>query len=234
MTKDVSDEMLMALADGELSASTEAQLLARIAGDPDLAQRHSDFVRTRRAVQTACGAGPMPEALIRTILDTPAIALHDESAEVLPFRPRNPRAPRMALAASVLLAVLLGGFLAGRATGPLPQEAATGPIAAAEALAALPTGASVPLGDMTARVLGSFRTDIGLCRLVALEGALEERAILCRDGADWALAFATLTRVSNDFLPASNASAEAIDHALDAIGAGAAMTEAEEAQALGL
>ncbi len=235
MTRDVSDEMLMALADGELSAGTEAQLLARIAADPDLARRHAGFALTRRAVREACPAEPIPEALIRTILETPAgLEPPAERGEnVIPFRPR--RALRMALAASLLLAVSVGGFLTGRATGPAPPQVAAGPVAAAQALAALPTGASVPLGDATARVLGSFDTDLGLCRLVALEGTQEEqRAILCRDGTEWTLAFATVTGVAGGFRPASDTGTEAIDHALDTIGAGAAMTGAEEARALGL
>ena len=227
MNRDIGDEMLMALADGELSAETEAQLLVRIAADPDLARRYARFTLTRRAVQEACPAEPIPQALIRTILETPA----GSDKNVVPFRPR--RVSRMALAASLLLAVGLGGFLTGRTTGPDAPQVAAGPVAAAQALAALPTGATVPLGEATARVLGSFATDLGLCRLVALDGVQEEqRAILCRDGAEWALAFATLTGTGDGFRPASDIGVEAIDGALDAIGAGAAMSEAEEARAL--
>lgn len=238
MTKDVSDEMLMALTDGELSDEAEAQLLARIAADSDLARRHADFVLTRRAVQAAYPAEPMPEVLIRTILDTPAAGDGGHGAKVIPFRPRARRVSQLALAASLLLAVSVGGFLTGRATGPAPAQIAAGPgpglVAAARVLAALPTGAAVPLGDATARVLGSFDTDAGLCRLVAVDGGVEERAILCRDGGDWALAFATIGGTVDGFRPASDASVEAIDRALDALGAGAAMTAADEASALGL
>lgn len=234
MTKDVSDEMLMALADRELSPEIGAQLLARIAADPALAQRYERFTLTRRAVQEAYPVEPLPEALIRTILETPASPETPTKREenVIPFRPRP--ASRMALAASLLLAVSVGGFLTGRATGPEPQQVATGAVVAAQALAALPTGASVPLGDATARVLGSFGTDLGLCRLVAIEGAMEERAILCHNGTEWDLAFAAVTGAMDGFRPASDISVDAIDHALDAIGAGAAMTETEEAAALRL
>ena len=227
MTRDVSDEMLMALADGELSGGTEAKLLARIASDADLAQRYARFTLTRHAAREACSAEPIPEALIRTILETPT----GRRENVVPLRPR--RMSWMALAASLLLAVGVGGVLIGRATGPEPQQVAAGPVVAAQALAALPTGATVSLGDATARVLGSFATDLGLCRLVALEGAQEEqRAILCRDGTEWALAFAAITGATDGFRPASEAGVEAIDRALDAIGAGAAMSGAEEARAL--
>lgn len=51
--KNVSDEMLMALADGELTGPDASRLLARIKANPDLAIRYALFTDTADALRQA-------------------------------------------------------------------------------------------------------------------------------------------------------------------------------------
>ena len=142
--------------------------------------------------------------------------------------------PQMALAASILAAVAVGALCAGRATGPQADGPRPAALAAAAALQGLPTGDTAALGEGVARVLGSFETEAGLCRLIAIEATSEERAVVCREGAGWSLAFAATTIPGGGFRTASSLAVETIDRVLDEMGAGAPLTVAEEAQALGL
>ncbi|CAM3194981.1 anti-sigma factor [Paracoccus nototheniae] len=216
------DAMLMALADGELDDPTAARLRARIAADPALAARFAVFTDTRDSLRAAFPPQSAPDPLIATIM------AGAQPATVLPFRRRPALRPvaGWALAASVVLAVGLGGYLAGRATppglAPLQQ--------AAVALAATPTGGEAPLpGGTTARALASFDTDLGLCRLIEAGGT---RGLMCRDGSGWAQALAVPGAGDDAYQPASDLGTGLIDAALDQIGAGPALEPEEEAALL--
>ncbi len=146
---------------------------------------------------------------------------------VVAFRPRSWVAPApMALAASLLLAVGVGSFLAGR--GAAPQAVASPGVAAAAALATLATGAETTLeGGATARVLGSYETDQGLCRLIDLAhpDSMAERAVVCRQGgADWAVIASVTAGQAEVYIPASDTAAALIDQVLDDLGAGPALS----------
>ena len=68
---DVSDEKLMALADGELDAVEAAKLTQQIAGDPVLARRLAVFQATGddlRRVFDQIEASPVPQRLIDAVL----------------------------------------------------------------------------------------------------------------------------------------------------------------------
>jgi hypothetical protein len=235
---DVSDEMLMALADGELGDAEAAALMRRIAADPAVAARHALFVETRSAVAAALRPGPVPDRLVRAILDAPASDTA-APAQVLPFRPRRSLAVQparwlAAVAAVALMAVGIGGFLAGRATAPGTLAAAPSAAAIGQ-MAALPAGAELAVGgDATMRVLASFRTDLGLCRLAALSDPAqgESRLVACRSGAGWQLALTVREGAPGGFRLASDLAVSTVDAFLDGIGAGPALGAAEEAAAL--
>lgn len=227
-----SDAMLMALADGELSPRDAASLLARVAADPTLADRFALFVTTRAVVRDAYDAGPVPDRLVQAVLAAPSETA--TSPKVVAFAPR--RAPAwapMALAASLVLAVGVGSFFGAR--GPAGVQVADD-IAevAAGALASLPTGAEARFDGGQARVLGSYDTELGLCRLIAVSATAgrEERAVVCRDEGEWSVALAIAAAADEAFVPASDAAVALVDDFLDQIGAGAALTETEEAAAL--
>ncbi len=233
-----SDEMLMALADGELSGPDADRLRDRIAADPELAKRYALFTRTAAALRQAMEAGPVPDHLIATVLTAPTGADSSDSDKITPLRPRSPSSARrmvwpLALAASLVLALGIGTYLGQ--SGSLP--AGTTPAQAAAALSGTATGGFVTLEDgTTARTLSSFDTDLGLCRLIALETSTgqSDRALVCQhDSAEWQTALVVTAGDSNDFSLASDRAVEMVDHFLDSIGAGAPLTPEEEARALG-
>lgn len=240
----VSDEMLMALADGELTGPDAVKLLARIKADPVLAERYALFTATADALRQAMDPGAVPDHLIATVLTAPtgaATQADRPEAKVIPLS-RQSRGLRgvswpVALAASIALAAGIGGFLAGQSV--TPGTAGSIDMAAA-ALSGAATGDVVTLADgSTARALGSFDTDLGLCRMIAVDGSDQhrDRAIVCRDdsaeGTAWRTALSVTEGGNSQFLPASDVAVETIDAFLDVIGAGPALTAVEEAQALG-
>lgn len=221
---EVSDEMLMALADGELNDRDAQSLYRRMNADPDLAARYADFVETRALMQDAFPPEPVPARLVQAVLQDRVVPTN-----VVPLRKRALAVPGwgMALAASLVLAV--GGFWAGRETAP--QVVAIANLGAVTA--GLPTGAEIQLPDGTnARVLASYATDLGLCRMIAQDSL---RHITCRDGAtgNWALALSVQDAEAGSFLPASDIGVGLIDRLLDDIGAGPALTGDAERGALG-
>lgn len=240
MTQEASDAMLMALADGELPEPEAGALRARIAADPALAGRFAVFVRTRAALREAFPPEPVPASLIAAILEAPvagAPAGQSGGAVVVPLPARRRVTRPLALAASVVLAVGLGGFLSGRALAPdAPVSLAATAVAA---LGDAVTGQAAPLaGGAEARVLGSFDTDVGLCRLVGVEAVdgARERVLACRDAVapgGWQVMLEVAQSAGSDaFLPASDGAEVLIDSLLDTLGAGPALTEAEERAAL--
>lgn len=221
---EVSDEMLMALADGELNETDAQRLHRRIATNPELAVRYADFVETRALMQQAFPSEPLPDRLVAAVLQAPPVP-----ASVVSFRkPANAMSPGwgMALAASVVLA--LGGFWTGRTTAPQMAKGAGIGLVTVH----LSTGDAVQLPDgSTARVLASYETDMGLCRLIAQDAL---RHVACRDGqsGDWALALSVQGGDTGSFVPASDIAAGLIDRLLEEIGAGPALTRTEERSAL--
>lgn len=256
----VSDEMLMALADGELTGPDASKLMARIRANPDLAARYALFTDTAEALREAMDPGPVPDYLISAVLTAPtgqAEARNGEArntdaqntgaqntgaqnpvaSNVTPLRRKAATGPGqmvwpMALAASLVLAVGVGGFLTGRSLAP----AQAGHETAASALAGTATGGSVTLADGSmARALGTFETDVGLCRLIAVDGSdgHADRAVVCQaDDAIWRTALSVTEGGEGMFLPASDMAVGMIDDFLDGIGAGAAMAPEDEARVL--
>lgn len=191
MTSDVSDETLMALADGELTAVESAALRRRIEHDPDLALRFAMFAETRALAKEgpgADGAAAAADPLAARILDlagridaeragttAPRLRLvATEGAPAVAQRARPQRGIRnLALAASVALAFgALAGHWAARLGGDgVGATALALSVPPAELQLALD---SVPSDDRHAwsasgggalTVLATHRTaDGGLCR----------------------------------------------------------------------
>ena len=235
--RNVSDEMLMALADGELTGPDASKLLARIKANPALAARYARFTDTAAILRQAMDTGTVPDHLIASVLTTPTGPQDGKTDQtVVPFRSRAGR-PRIAawpvaLAASLTLAVGIGGFLTGRSMPPPVAGLDT----AASALAEIATGGSVVLDDGgTARALGTFETDLGLCRLLAFESTAgqADRAIACKsEDNNWLIALRVTEGGAGLYLPAADMAVGLVDDFLDGIGAGAALSPDEEARAL--
>lgn len=220
---EVSDDMLMALADGELNGADADRLRTRVDADPDLAARYAVFTQTRALLQDAFAPEPVPDRMIATVLQ--GGSAQDKIAP-LPKRAMASPGWGMALAASLVLAV--GGFWAGRGTAPDTLVRSD----IGQLTARLPTGGELALPDgTTARVLASYETDLGLCRMIAQDGL---RHITCRrpDTGGWALALSVQGDAAGGFLPAADMGVGLIDQLLDDIAAGPALTGDAEQQAL--
>lgn len=222
---DVTDEMLMALADGELDETTAGRLRRQVAGDAALAKRLALFEDSAAALRSALDPGPVPDRLVQAILAAPVAEAGP--GNVVPLRPGQPWALWQGLAAaSLALAFGLGGYLLGR------DDGGEGLVPAG--LATLATGESLALPDgTTARMLGSFATDLGPCRMFATEGSDRvTRQVMCHDSAGWQIALAVEAPAAGGFIPASDTLAETVDLFLDRIGAGPALGAKEEAALL--
>ncbi len=230
MQEEVSDEMLMALADGELEDADAMALRDRIAWDGSLAARYAVFVDTREALHAAFVQGPVPGRLVAAV--HAASADKDDTAKrVVEIRPRRlvDAVWPLALAASLVIGVGIGWGLRDA------PSAAPGLQLVAEALSGVPTGeASHIEGVGMARVLGTFETERGLCRLIAAEAgqASQTQFVACHTLDGWQVAMSISEGSSEAYHAASGVGTEMIDLFLDSLGAGAALEPDAEAEAL--
>lgn len=192
MTKraEIDAEMLMAYADGELSAPEAKRVERAIATDPVLARQVADH-RKRRAMLANGFATvidrPVPKRLAALLQSGPVVDPNRARAAQMSARARwHPWGKRLgagiAIAASLAVGMLIGQRID---TGPVDSQ--SGGLIASHGLArALDTQrASRPGGDASLKILVTFRDHQGaVCRgfsSAALSG------IACRDGGSWRL-----------------------------------------------
>ncbi|MBX9469652.1 MAG: hypothetical protein KL839_18175 [Rhizobium sp.] len=249
MTRAISDEMLMAFADGELAPAEQGEIEAALADDEALAERLAVFMDTRHELSATMKPlidEPVPAALqasltaaIATARQTQGVTL--QAAEtVVPLRPRASSTPAarstgsaisspwgMALAASFVGVVVgLGGFLLGQSTGVAPE----GPsVAVNEALETLPSGGERALSEVESlHMIASFRDAEGhLCREYERKAAdAVTTAVACHGPAGWQTRIALTNPVAEGYVPASTT--DTLDAFLSGIGAGAPLSPQEE------
>ena len=192
----ISDEMLMAYADGELDAASRARVEAAMQEDPEIGKRVARHRALRETMQGAFSSvlnEPVPERLIQAARGqtaAPKSAVVDLSAAREAARRKNSAALRWqpaAIAASLLLGLGLG-FLAWHGSGGLIQPGAGGGLVASAALAeALSTQLSDDRSQVSVAVAGlSFRDKSGeYCRTFSLTGSAASLGLACREGTDW-------------------------------------------------
>jgi hypothetical protein len=245
----IDDEILMAYADGALSAEEAARVEAAMAEDEGLAERVALFADSRTAMKRAFGAAPpVPEALAAKVRDLVAAdaarraapAPSNVPSNVVDLASRRRSVPfwQVPLAASVALAVgLFGGWLgqpgpggdSGLALAGLDDPALVG------ALESLPSGERVTL-DSGAEfaAVATFRDGTGqLCR--EFEHGIADAStvvVACRGDQDWSVQVAVAAGAAEDegYAPAS--SLEVLDAWMSASEAGAPLSAGDEAAAL--
>lgn len=263
---EMSDEMLMAYVDGELAAEEAAAVERAIAADAGLKRRAADFRDTRmlaRGAHAEARAEPVPAALVAAVraaaerarqasagtaaseaaasvaaaapaVDTTAAAT---GGRVIAF-PQRRRAALLALpiAASLVIAAGLAGFLIGDARAPVTDVATVAPLggdgAVTGALAGLVSGDERTLADgRRVAAVASFPVDDGVCRVFTVRGAEAGavEGVACDRGAGLVVEVA-VTATSDDgaYTPASDVATGVVDAFLDAAGAGASLTVEEE------
>src|SRR5258707_1254834 len=110
----ISDETLMAYADGELDAAAQAAVERAMQTDPQIEQRVARHRALRRRVQSAYAAElseGVPEQLLAAAQGRPSL----QPARMAHAVWRTP----LALAASLIVGVGLGFFMWGRSQPPL-------------------------------------------------------------------------------------------------------------------
>jgi hypothetical protein len=220
----VTDEELVALADGELAPDAAERLHARIVADPDLAERFAILAETRfllegekellQAAPTALGATAGPPAA-----SAPRLSVIAGGKPAASEPPSGRRWPGLALplAASFLFAAGgLAGYLAGGAGRSSVGIALAGfsrdGIDAALSQAASGGEVSLPGGKL--RVVASYKLGDGrFCREYTLARTAEPGwdAVDCREAGNWRTEFlAAKAPAVTGYAPASGeASAEA-------------------------
>ena len=186
--KPVTDEMLMAYADGELEAPARAELERAMATDSALAERVRAHAALRARLQAAFAPEldePLPERL-----RPPAPA--GEVVDLAAQRARR-AAPRPGdwwrwggLAAGLLLGVLIGRLWpAGAPAGDFETRAGRLLARGAVAQALSTQRAAAPPADARVAVQLSFVDRAGaFCRTFSTGRVA---GLACRDGADWAV-----------------------------------------------
>ena len=200
----ITDEMLMAYADGALGHD-EAEEIERALkdGDAELRKAVDDFRTSARLVRTAFADDarePIPSGLVGMVLGKDAEP--KAKASVLRFRPKGFDRTAMAMAASLAAVVLAGGLLL--ALRPSPTATAghfeIGPVRPgsqlANLLATIPS--SVPVDSVAHESDGAQLMAVGtffdksdrICREVELTDAAlapQQVAVACRvgNGDEW-------------------------------------------------
>jgi hypothetical protein len=207
----ISEETLMAYADGELDATARASVEAAMQEDPEIRKRVARHRALRETMQGAFSAvlkEPVPERLLEAARGQGAapkstvvsLSLAREAAR------RESAAPRRwqpaAMAASLLLGLGLG-YLAwhGSRTALIQPGADGGLIAGATLAEALSRQLSDDRSTERAAITGlSFRDKSGeYCRTFSLTGTDTSSGLACREGTDWRIkALAQAPRIAAD------------------------------------
>jgi hypothetical protein len=188
----VSDEMLMAYADGEADDATRTLIEAALRDDPEIRRRVDRHRALRQAVQGAFAEvldEPVPQRLVAAARGAPAGNVVDlgrvrEGAVKVPGKGWRRWQPA-AMAASLMLGLALG-YLGWRGSNPL--VASNGEWVAGAGLAhALSTQLSSDRDPGRVAVTGlSFRAKSGdYCRTFSLTGTHSSSGLACREGGDW-------------------------------------------------
>jgi surface antigen len=244
----ITDEELVAFADGEADEATATRIEEALESDPALAERLEAFTATRRILRKHLGPvaqEPVPEHLTRFVMAggvAPAAA-----GSTAPARPL-PRASasiwRLPIAATVAaLAAGSLGYLAGTTGNQGANGAFLPPLAAADtALNRALTGAAdntvVAWSDTasgrsgTLTIRASHKVRAGFCRTFGLADAAGARfgGVACRSGEGWRTeVVAAEGETTGGYAPASGM-ARAVDAFLDAAEADDPLPPAEVAQ----
>jgi anti-sigma-K factor RskA len=248
----ISDESLMAYADGELEAGAREAVESAMRADPEIATRIARHRALRQRVQAAYSAElseAVPERLLIAARAAATPASHsnvvnmrdvrttrdlDQSA-ARPLRPQRPRWRNVgAIAASVMLGAGLGFMMWGRTESSLVRRADGALVARGQLAKALSDQLVAEQARASSVLIGlSFLAKSGdYCRTFVLAGTASSAGLACRHGDAWqvqALVAAPGGIAGNpDYRPAGSEIPPVILNAVEAQMAGEPLTEAAE------
>lgn len=221
----ITDETLMALADGELPAGQARLVQAAVDADPALQDRLRLFTETRRLLQADGAATAVSER------DDALAARIRQSASAAPPPPaaNMNRRPLAVLAASLAAAAIGLGWW-WQAGGPMTDL----PSSHLAALTSLPSGETDELEDgQSLTLIASYRDPAGtLCReYETRSGTSMTIRIACRTGEGWQARFAENVTASEGYVPATGEIAS-LDAFLSDAALGSPLSAEEERLAL--
>lgn len=251
----LSDERLVAYADGELPEADALALEEALSNDPPAAERLRALVEAGEMARRAFAEiveEPVPERLRTAVMEADTSASPEDDARHpedtkpadnvvrLPQRPASRRSTwqPVALAASLAVAVAAGIFT----WLPGGQDGAGLTPQLADALSHTPSYEPVQLAEGDLTILGSFRSqDDRLCReYEQLSGDSGERGLACRATADsdWQLVASSPIPPADQmqdgtFRPAGTEDSDPVSAAVERLQAGSLLTAEEEQRALG-
>jgi hypothetical protein len=228
----VSDETLMAYADGEVDEATRAIIEAAMRENPEVRRRIAEHRAMREAMQGAFSAvldEPVPQRLIDAARGQTAApsgghivdlaSARRAAAGQAPGRLRSWQPA--AMAASVLVGVALG-YVGWHSARPLVTTGSSGELLAGAGLAeALSTQLSEDRSPGLAAITGlSFRAKTGdYCRTFSLTGSHASSGLACHEGVGWTIKVLaqspTAAPDSSNFRPAASADPPAVRAAVE-------------------
>jgi hypothetical protein len=227
----VTEEMLMAYADGELDGETAGQVARAVKADTALGERLLQFEVTRKAAKDAYRSvleEPVPAVLVAAVRDS------GEARQPARWWPW-PVVPAFALAAAAA-----AGFLVAI---PILDKAVDGfgPVGLDAEIATVLETASSGEFRLLARGVGVLPTATylapeGVCRKFEVRRGPDATTvwheIACRHDGVWEIELAVADHAGatpdGKIAPASDRAAQSIDTFLDAIGAGETLDEGTE------
>ncbi len=241
----ITDQLLMAYVDGELSPDLAALILSRLETEPDLLERLEQHQRLRRELSAAYGpvmGEPLPPSLAALLHREGAPSEPSPAAPLLRLaKPRegsNPSRfgvvwPALAAAAAALFGVGLSE--ARHAGDPLTllgdgRLAASGPLAQS-----LEGSLAADAAGSGAKIMASFQDRSGrYCRVFGAAAGGHEDGVACKGDGRWlvvALANGAGAEPSNGYRQASSSLTPATAAAVDELEASSALTPEQERKA---
>jgi len=239
----LTDEILMAFADGELDEPVAAAVARVMAQDPAVARKIVEFQQSRRLTRSVFASNLVPDvpselrvaisAQIDAYEMASATGKRSEPAETKRIWPSRLHPMKMALAASLAAVAVASGYFIGRQS---QQEAGRlanleDPLVLRE-LGRLESGREVELPVGRLRVVSTYRLpNEALCREFKLHStAAAAGAVACRTD-EWKVTFALAEPAKGaEYVPSSGG--DLVDDYLGKLGAGNPLEGDAEAKAL--
>jgi hypothetical protein len=201
----ISDETLMAFADGELDGPARAAVELALRADPQLEKRVAEHRALRQRIETAYSAElsePVPERLLsaakRTADEsgTNIVNLQDARnamARAAALRPRKTWwRPVGSIAASLIIGLGLG-YAGWHQSSPLTRNAGGAMVASGQLAEALSHQLAADQSPASVVQIGiSFLAKSGdYCRTFSLSGAVSPAGVACHHGQEWQIQMLT-------------------------------------------
>lgn len=239
----LTDEILMAFADGELDEPIAAAVAGVMAQDPTVAKRIVDFQQSRHLTRSVFASNLVPDvpSELRAVVSAQIAAYEAASAAGKKLEPKEQNrvwpsrlSPvKMAMAASLAAVAVVSGYFIGRQSQPEANRLGylEDPLVMRE-LGRLESGREVELPVGRLRVVSTYQLpNESLCREFRLQSASTAvGAVACRTD-EWKVTFAVAEPAkSAEYVPSSGGSL--MDAYLSNLGAGNPLEGEAEARAL--